>query len=157
MKINAFKQLKEGYLVSSPHWRNGPSPIKRIQTFTDSEANDTTATCFIETENGHHIAVDSHLSMRDLRLRSAIPLYDEEREIVNLDTGEISWKEETQEGALCIMGTLYNFEASEVVLLDFENETEAEARQNIIEALADQAQNWAENSNGYTVRYINII
>lgn len=155
MKISAFKQLKQGYDVSSPHWRNGPSTIKRIEVFIDSTANDTTATCFIETEHGHHVAVDSVLSMRDLRLRTAIPLYDEEREILNIDTDEIYWREEPQEGALHITGTLYNFEASEVVLLDFE--IEVDARQSIIEALAAQAQNWAENSNGYTVRYINII
>ena len=155
MKINAFKQLKPDYRVSSPHWGTGQVAITRVETFTDPEANGTTATCFIETEDHHHVALDSLLVMRALKLHTAIPLYDDEREILNLDTHEIVWSEQEQDGDIYLTGTLYNFEAFDVILDGFG--TEAEARRSIIEAIADQAENWAVNSNSFVVRHINII
>src|SRR5688572_6977938 len=92
MKLNAFKQLKPSYTIASPLWRNMETTVVSIQTFADREANYTTSTLNIETADGQQIGLIDTAEIRAMRLRTALPLYDEERQILNIDTEEITWQ-----------------------------------------------------------------
>jgi hypothetical protein len=154
MKLNAFKQLKPGYVIASPLWRNMETTVVSIQTFADREANYTTSTLNIETADGQQIGLIDTAEIRAMRLRTALPLYDEERQILNIDTEEITWQISDDFGGQFIEGTLYNWSGSEPIDPDYQ--TEEQARQIVLEGLVMQAQQWAENNN-WPVRHVTII